>query len=139
MTWLSTTSRVCRRDRCGHVVAIVLGESELERFSGLLAGTPSAMSAASVTESAMVVQARQGPDAVQDLRLLLGQVQVDVRPVDGDLAWMAHRAWERFGKGRHPAGLNYGDCFSYALAKSLAVPLLFKGDDFRQTDIVSAI
>jgi len=117
------------------LVAIVLGEPELERFGAILTREPATMSAASVPEAAMVLHTRQGPDGVQELRHLIERAAVDVRPVDAELAWVAHEAWLRFGKGRHPAGLNYGDCFSYALAKSLAIPLLFKGDDFAQTDI----
>ncbi|MDN5746014.1 MAG: type II toxin-antitoxin system VapC family toxin [Nocardioidaceae bacterium] len=117
------------------LVAVVLGEPELERFSTILAREPAVVSAAGLTEAAIVVHARQGEDAIQDLRLLVGRADIDVRPVDVELAWPAHTAWERFGKGRHPASLNFGDCYSYALAKALAVPLLFKGDDFTQTDI----
>lgn len=120
------------------LVAIVLGEPELERFSAILSRGPAAASAAAVTEAAMVLHARQGADAVQDLRLLVTRADIDVRPVDAELAWAAHAAWERFGKGRHPAGLNFGDCFSYALARQLGVPLLFKGDDFSQTDLTPA-
>ncbi|SEE95623.1 type II toxin-antitoxin system VapC family toxin [Ruania alba] len=95
-------------------------------------------SAASVTEAALVVQSRQGPDAVEDLRRALRQAKVEIAPVDEEQAWLAHAAWQRFGTGRHPAGLNYGDCFSYALARSRAVPLLFTGEDFTQTDIEQA-
>ncbi len=121
------------------LVAVVLGEPDLERFSAIMARGRVVMTAAAVTEAAMVVQARQGPDAVQDLRLALARAEVDVRPVDEELAWAAHAAWQRFGKGRHPAGLNFGDCFSYALARTLAVPLLFKGDDFSHTDVTPAV
>ncbi len=120
------------------LVAIVLGEPELERFAGVMSRQPCVASAASVTEAALVVETRQGPDAVEDLRRLLDRAGVEVVPVDAELAWAAHAAWRRFGKGRHPAGLNFGDCFSYALARSRAVPLLFKGEDFTQTDISAA-
>lgn len=117
------------------LVAIVLGEDELERFAAIMSREPCLVSGASVTEAALVVDARQGPDAVEDLRRLLHQADVEVVPVDEDIAWSAHAAWRRFGKGRHPAGLNVGDCFSYALARSRSVPLLFKGDDFTSTDV----
>lgn len=120
------------------LVAIVLGEAELERFAAILTRGPSVVSAASVVEAAMVLDGRQGPDATQALRSVLREAQVDIHPVDEDLAWTAHAAWRRFGKGRHPAALNYGDCFSYALAKTLNVPLLFKGGDFAQTDVAIA-
>ena len=117
------------------LVAIILGEAELERFAAIIAREPCVVSAVSVTEAALVVETRQGPDAVEDLRRLLDRARVEVVPVDTELAWVAHAAWRRFGKGRHPAGLSFGDCFSYALAKLRAVPLLFKGEDFTQTDI----
>jgi ribonuclease VapC len=120
------------------LVAVVLGEPELERFSAILSRGPAAVSAAAVTETAMVLHARQGADAVQDLHVLLARAAIEVHAVDADTAWAAHAAWVRFGKGRHPAGLNFGDCFSYALAKALAVPLLYKGDDFSQTDLTPA-
>ncbi len=120
------------------LVAIVLGEPELERFSAIMGREPSVVCAASLMESAMVLESRQGPDAVQELRSALREARTEIVPVDEDLAWAAHGAWRRFGRGRHPASLNYGDCFSYALAKTLMVPLLFKGDDFAQTDVAIA-
>jgi len=67
--------------------------------------------------------------------MLLYRARVEIVPVDEDQAQIARSAWRRFGKGRHPAALNYGDCFAYALAKSRSAPLLFVGDDFAQTDI----
>ena len=67
--------------------------------------------------------------------LLIYRGGIEVVGVDQDQAETARAAWRRFGKGRHPAGLNYGDCFAYALAKSRHLPLLFRGDDFSQTDI----
>ena len=120
------------------LVAIVLGEPELERFSAIMTREPSVLCAASITESAIVLEARQGPDAVQELRVVLQHAAVQIHPVDDDLAWAAHVAFRRFGKGRHPAGLTFGDCFSYALAKNLGLPLLFKGNDFAQTDVAIA-
>ena len=74
-----------------------------------------------------------------DLQILLDRLGVDVAAVDADQAQAALSAWRRFGKGRHPAGLNLGDCFAHALARVTAAALLFKGDDFRQTDVVSAV
>jgi ribonuclease VapC len=121
------------------LVAIVLGESDAESLLGTLQAADRVhLSAASAIESAIVVEARQGPDAARDLHLLLEGAGIAVHPVDAAQVPIAVAAWRRFGKGRHPAGLNLGDCFSYALAKVLAEPLLFKGDDFAQTDLVSA-
>lgn len=96
------------------------------------------VSTVSVVESGIVVEARQGREAGRDLGELLGVLAATVVPVDQRQAELAIRAWRRFGKGRHPAALNLGDCFSYALAQALDEPLLFTGEDFTQTDIRSA-
>jgi ribonuclease VapC len=71
--------------------------------------------------------------------LLLFRAEIEVVPVDLDQAEIARVAWRRFGKGRHATGLNYGDCFAYALAKARGLPLLFQGDDFPRTDIVPVL
>lgn len=114
------------------LVAVVPGEPELERFAAIMAREPCVVSAASVTEAAVVLESRQGADAVEDLRRVIADAGIEVVSEDEALAW------QRFGRGHHSAQLNYGDCFSYALAKSLAVPLLFEGDDFTRTDIEAA-
>lgn len=121
------------------LVAIILGEPEAEQFARTMQSQVAIVCTASVFETSMVTESRQGPDAVHDVGHLLQRLDVQVHAVDEDLAWAAHRAWQRFGKGRHPASLNFGDCFSYALAQSLSVPLLYKGTDFAQTDIAAAI
>ncbi|MGL4745532.1 MAG: type II toxin-antitoxin system VapC family toxin [Dermatophilaceae bacterium] len=89
-------------------------------------------------EAGIVVQARYGASAMRELDLLLDGVGAQTVPLDAEAAALAIRAWRRFGKGRHPASLNLGDCFSYATAKSVGAPLLYKGDDLGQTDIASA-
>lgn len=104
------------------LVAVVLGEPELEQFSSVMSRQPCVVAAASVTEAVLVLESRQGPDAIAELRLVLRDAATEVVPVDEELAWAAHAAWRRFGKGRHPAALNLGDCFSYALAKTFACP-----------------
>ena len=86
----------------------------------------------------MVIEARLGDAGGRELDYWLYKAAVDVIPVDLNQIEIARRAWRRYGKGRHQASLNYGDCFSYALAASRNEPLLFKGDDFRQTDMVAA-
>jgi ribonuclease VapC len=93
----------------------------------------------SLVESAIVVEARQGADAARDLHLLVDATIDELVPVDGDHAKAAIAAWRRFGRGRHPAELNLGDCFAYAVAQIAGVPLLYKGDEFSATDITSAI
>lgn len=118
--------------------AVVLGEPDAESCLARLtahAATGVAVSAATLVEAEIVVTARQGGDAARDLHLLLDGVQATVEPVTAEQAGLVVEAWRRFGKGRHPAGLNLGDCFSYALARLLDCPLLFKGGDFTQTDV----
>lgn len=121
------------------LVAILFGEPEAERFGRCLAEAPRcSMSAANWLETAMVVTAARGEAGKAHLDSLLAIANLAIVPVDAVLAETALAAWRRFGKGRHPAGLNFGDCFSYALAKSLAEPLLYKGADFAQTDAEGA-
>lgn len=87
-------------------------------------------------ESMIVVSARLGPAGTLALSELLEAANMTVEAADADLALRAFAAWQVFGKGRHPAALNFGDCFAYALAMQRAEPLLFKGDDFTLTDVV---
>ncbi|MBD9375322.1 type II toxin-antitoxin system VapC family toxin [Rhizobium sp. ARZ01] len=121
------------------IVAIALNEPEAEIFETKIVDAPRRfMSAASVLELAMVIEARLGEAGSAELDLWLHKAGVEIVAVDTDQIAIARRAWRNFGKGRHPAGLNYGDCFSYALAKTRDEPLLFKGDDFSRTDIEAA-
>lgn len=120
------------------LVSVVLGEPDAESFLAILSSNPVQISAVNLVEASIVVEARQGPDATRDLELLVAELAADTVACDAVHARVATAAWRRFGKGRHPAGLNFGDCFSYALATMTATPLLFKGDDFGQTDIRSA-
>ncbi|MEV4421655.1 type II toxin-antitoxin system VapC family toxin [Patulibacter sp. NPDC049589] len=117
------------------LVAIVLGEADAEGHLAAMTGVAVAASAVSIVEAGIVVEARQGPDAARDLELLVEGAIDEILAVDATHARVAHDAWRRFGKGRHPAGLNVGDCFSYAAAVVRDAPLLFKGDDFAQTDL----
>jgi ribonuclease VapC len=117
------------------LVAVVLGEPEAERFLDALRADLVAISAVSFTEALIVTEARQGLDASRDLELLISGVVDRIVPVDEAHARAATGAWRRFGKGRHPAELNFGDCFAYATASLANVPLLFKGNDFTQTDL----
>ena len=93
------------------------------------------MSAATRVELGIVIEAKKGSAGTQLLEELLGRIGIEIVPVDADLAEQAMVAWRRFGKGRHPAGLNFGDTFSYALARRMGQPLLFVGDDFSLTDV----
>ncbi len=120
------------------LAAVIFGESDAERYSSLLHNHAGEclISAATRVEIGIVVEARQGPEATTDLASLLAITGMNIEPLDAEQAAIAMRAWQRFGKGHHPAALNLGDCFSYALAKVTGSPLLYKGDDFTQTDVM---
>ncbi len=97
------------------------------------------MSAPSYVETAIVMVTRSGPAALEKLDHLLADLGVEIVPFAHDEAAAAVQAYRRYGKGSgHPAGLNFGDCFTYALAKLRGEPVLYKGDDFSRTDLVSA-
>jgi ribonuclease VapC len=89
--------------------------------------------------SSIVVDSRKGEAGGRELDLLIYRADIEIVPVDQDQAEIARIAWRRFGKARHPAALNYGDCFAYALAKSRRLPLLCLGGDFAQTDIETVL
>ena len=110
------------------LVAIILGVADAERLLDAIgAASEAAVSAASLTEALIVVTARQGDAAADDLHALLADLEVDVVAFDEEQAVTAHRAWRRFGKGRHTAALNVGDAMAYACAAQRGAPLLFKG------------
>jgi ribonuclease VapC len=118
------------------LVAILRGEAEARRFAEAIeAGTPRLVSAATLLETSIVIESYSGEAGGRELDLLLHRAGIEVVPVDAEQAELARIAYRRFGKGRNTAGLNYGDCFSYARAKATGEPLLFKGDDFRATDV----
>jgi ribonuclease VapC len=123
------------------VIAIIRAEAEAGRFIDAIAAADTAyMSAVSFQESAMVLAGRSGDAGGWDvLDDLVRDMDLQVAPHDHDLSIVAREAFLRFGKGRHPAALNCGDCASYALAKRLGLPLLFKGRDFSRTDIAAAV
>lgn len=118
------------------IVAVLFGEVGSEEIERKLIGTPCVMSAATLVELGIVVDAKTGADGVLLLKELLARIEMKIEPVDADLANEALSCWRRFGKGRHAAALNYGDTFAYALARRLGQPLLFVGDDFSQTDVL---
>ena len=120
-------------------VAILLDEPERRGFNEKIEADPRRlMSAVSFVETALVIETRLGEAGGRELDLLLYRADVEVVPVDPDQAEVARRAFRRYGKGRHPAGLNFGDCFAYALVKTSGEALLFKGDDFGLTDVIAA-
>lgn len=122
------------------VLAIFLGEPERRHFLELITGAEVRLiSAANVLETGIVLERRRGEAAGREFDLFISRARVDIVAVDADQVETARRAWRRFGKGRHPAALNFGDCFAYALAKTSGEPLLAKGNDFHQTDIQMCI
>ena len=117
-------------------LAILQDEPDRRSFTEAVAAAATRRtSAATLLEASMVMQSRFGAEGIQRLDMLLESARIEVMAVDLDQARLARRAFVDFGKGRHPAGLNYGDCFTYALARQLGEPLLCKGDDFAQTNL----
>ena len=122
------------------LVSLVASEATAGQVeSALFAGNDRQISTATRVELGIVIEARFGPAGTVLLSELLDRLQVRTVDLDERQSVLAIGAWRRYGKGRHPAGLNYGDCFSYALAKHVDAPLLFVGDDFSRTDIRSAL
>ncbi len=118
------------------LVALLNMEPEAARLAAALEADPVRLiSAATVLEAGLVIESRYGPDGARELELLLAKAACRIEAVSAEQAELAREAWRRYGKGRHPAGLNFGDCFSYALSRSSGEALLFKGDDFVHTDI----
>ena len=121
------------------LVAVLDQELEAERIARTLASAPErVLSAANLVEVGIVMQARRGDDGERDLDLLLAKLRVDIAAVTASQADLARKAFRRYGRGRHAANLNFGDCFAYALAKDKSAPLLFKGGDFERTDVIVA-
>lgn len=119
------------------VVAILFDESPRPVLTRAVEADPIRLiSAATVLEASLVVEGRRGEAAGRELDLLLHRAEVRTHDVTARHVELARSAWRRFGKGRHPAGLNYGDCFSYALSVATGEPLLFVGDDFSRTDVL---
>jgi len=122
------------------LAAVLFGEPEAVLFTELIHNADRClMSAASFVELSIVVEAQIGPDAGRQCDIFFRRAGILIEPVTVEQAHLARQAFLDFGKGRHPAGLNFGDCFSYALAKVTGEPLLFKGEDFKRTDIPSAL
>lgn len=121
------------------IVAIFFNEPDAQIYRERIADDPVRLiSAATLLETAMVIEGRFGEPGGAELDLWLHKTKLEVVAVTFEHSDQARRAWRRYGKGRHPAGLNYGDCFSYALAVLTGERLLFKGNDFKQTDIQAA-
>ena len=120
------------------LMAVLLLEQDAPAYAdAIAASTPTVISAASYVELTIVALSRGGRGRAE-LDATLTDALIEIVPVTVEQAQVAADAYERYGKGRHPANLNFGDCFAYALAKTRREPLLFKGADFSQTDILRA-
>ena len=121
------------------LVAILAGEPDCELYIQAISRAPRCrISAANFVELSMVLEGQFGFEVLQQCDALIRRAAIGIEPVTVEHAHLARQAFHDFGKGRHPAGLNFGDCFAYALAKQTGEPLLYKGQDFSQTDVVSA-
>jgi len=121
------------------IVAILKGEIEARSFLEIIVDEDRCLlSAVGLFEASMVMIGRGPAAAANDLDALVRRRDIEIVPFDEEQARQSRAAFVRFGKGQHPAALNFGDCVSYALARSLALPLLFKGTDFTKTDVISA-
>jgi ribonuclease VapC len=122
------------------LIAILAREPGFEILDDAITRAPTCrLSAAGFVETSIVLESRGGADARRFLESLLRRAAVSIEPVTAEQALLAREAYSDYGKGRHPARLNFGDCFSYALAKATGEPLLFTGDDFSKTDVIPAI
>jgi ribonuclease VapC len=122
------------------LLAIFLAEPERREFLEVITEAETrCISAANALETGIVLEARRGEAAGREFDLFLHHAKFDVVSVDSEQMEIARLAWRKYGKGRHPAGLNFGDCFAYALAKAMGQPILFKGDDFKQTDLLPVL
>lgn len=121
------------------ILAIAFQEPEAVRLAAAIASAPEQrISSVNWLETMMVVESRAGALAADDALLILGQLAVETLPFDAAHMHEAHEAWRRYGKGRHPAALNLGDCCAYAASRIEGQPLLFKGNDFGKTDVEKA-
>lgn len=121
------------------IVAVLFDEPEREELVGrIVIASRRLVSVGTLIEASILVESRRGEVAGRELDLFLHRARVQTVAVDEPQAQLARAAWRRYGKGRHPAGLNYGDLFAYALARDTGEELLFKGDDFTKTDVARA-
>lgn len=118
------------------LLAIFLAEPERQNFlERIRQDGARLLSAPNALETAIVLEARRGEVAGREFDLFLHRLNIEIVPVDATQVEVARAGWRKYGKGRHPASLNIGDCFAYALAKTSGEPLLAKGNDFQKTDV----
>lgn len=118
------------------LIAILLSEPESRNFFNIISSEDEALiSSATLVEAGIVMESRHGIGGTQNLDALIAKLEVEIVSFTPEQAEIARIAFRTYGKGRHPAGLNICDCYAYALAKYYNAPLLFKGNDFSQTDV----
>ena len=121
------------------ILAVLQDEPERRVFNEIIeAADERRISAASFVEASIVIETRYEAEGLRDFDLYLAKAAIEIYAVDEDQALAARRAFRDYGRGRHAAALNFGDCFAYALAVTLGEPLLFKGSDFARTDVAVA-
>ena len=122
------------------LIAILAEEPDSEVYIQAISRAPGCrISAGNFLELSIVIDGQFGAEVLRQCDALFRRVAMVIEPFTVEQAHVARQAFHDFGKGRHAAGLNFGDCFAYALAKATGEPLLFKGDDFRRTDVISAL
>jgi ribonuclease VapC len=123
------------------LLAIILDEPDGERMEDILveAALPPEISPVNFVEAAIRIDRLGSEEKSRKFEELIRTLQIEITKITPEQAYLAREAYQRFGKGNHPARLNLGDCFAYALAKARGEPLLFKGDDFRKTDVEAAL
>jgi ribonuclease VapC len=122
------------------VLAILFNEDDAETYARAISETESRrMSAANFVEAAIAVEVQTREGGTRQFDAFFRRAGIIIEPVTEEQAHVARQAYTDFGKGRHPAGLNFGDCFAYAIAKVSGEPLLFRGEDFRKTDVEAAV
>jgi ribonuclease VapC len=118
------------------IIALLLGEPEAKAIASAIAGDAQRLIAAcNALECAVVMEVKKGPSGQRELDLVMHEAGIEIVGMDASQVSLAREAYRRFGKGRHPAGVNLGDCCAYALARQTGEPLLFKGNDFSKTDV----
>ena len=122
------------------LIAVLFREPEAPHYVRLMHDAERCrISAGSYMELSIVIERQAGPEADRQCEMFFRRSGIVIEPFTVEQAHIARQAFHDFGKGRHPAGLNFGDCFAYALAKATGEPLLFKGDDFTHTDLAAAL
>ena len=122
------------------LLAILFADPERERLASAISEAGiRLLSSVNALEAAIVVLTRKGPAGLREFDLLCHAAELEIVPFTGEHLVLAREGYQRFGKGRHPAGLNFGDCCAYALSRHSGEPLLFTGEDFARTDLEAAL